>query len=208
MLHAVKKPLIESSSTLNDHKLCVIKPKRHKCATRWEDPANSDLLKMVVSGYPKWQLTPMCLVCRVSYSDGVIRREASQVDLSLMTGPMQSIAVNLPDRVVAVHKETERRSKPRIHELFPVTVHGVDANGEAFEANGALDNLSADGLYMKLGQCIDPGATLTIIIQFWPAPINAEVTPRVLLYGMVLRAELLRGGECGVAIKFTHHRFL
>ena len=121
---------------------------------------------------------------------------------------MQSTAVNLTNRVVTVHEEPERRSKPRIHELFPVTVHGVDGNGEAFEANGVLDNLSADGVYMKLRECIDPGATLTIIIQFWPTPINREATPRVLLYGMVLRAELMPGGECGVAIKFTHHRFL
>jgi len=163
---------------------------------------------MVVGGYSKWQSTPMCLTCRMSYFDSVIIREASQVDLSLITGPKQSPAVNLPNHVAAVYDEPERRSKPRIRELFPLTVHGVDANGEAFEANGVLDNLSADGLYMKLRQCIDPGATLTIIIQFWPAPINVEVTPRVLLYGMVLRAELIPGGECGVAIKFTHHRFL
>jgi hypothetical protein len=138
----------------------------------------------------------------------VIRTEASQVDLSLITAPKKGTEVNLTNRVVAVHEDPERRRKPRIHELFPVTVHGVDANGEAFEANGVLDNLSSDGLYMKLRQCIDPGATLTIIIQFLPAPISAEATPRVLLYGMVLRAELMSGGECGVAIKFTHHRFL
>ena len=116
--------------------------------------------------------------------------------------------MNLPDHSVAVYEVPERRSKPRIHELFPVTVHGVDATGEAFEANGVLDNLSADGLYMKLRQCIYPGATLAIIIHFWPAPINGEPRPRVLLYGMVLRAELMPGGEGGVAIKFTHHRFL
>ena len=116
--------------------------------------------------------------------------------------------MNPPEHLVAVYEFVERRSKPRIHELFPVTVHGVDGNGEAFETNGVLDNLSADGLHMKLRQCIDPGATLTIILQFWPAPINGEVTPRVLIYGMVLRAELMPGGECGVAIKFTHHRFL
>jgi hypothetical protein len=163
---------------------------------------------MVVDGYPKWSSTPMCLVCRISYFGVVIRREASQVDLSLITGPKQSTAVSFPDPLAAVYEVPERRGKPRIHELFPVTVHGVDANGEAFEANGVLDNLSADGLYMKLGQCIDPGATLTIIIQFCPAPINGEPPPRVLLYGMVLRAELKPGGECGVAIKFTHHRFL
>jgi len=167
---------------------------------------------MVVGGYSKWQLTPMCLVCRMSYFDAVIRREASQVDLSLINslilGPKQSTAVNFPDHLVAVYEVPERRSKPRIQELFPVTVHGVDAAGEAFEANGVLDNLSADGLYMKLRQRIYPGATLTIIIQFWPTPINREATLRVLLYGMVLRAELMPGGECGVAIKFTHHRFL
>jgi hypothetical protein len=163
---------------------------------------------MVVGGYSKWQLTTMCLPCRMSYFDNVITTEASHVDLSLITGSKQRTAVNLPNHVVPVRDEPERRSKPRIHELFPLTVHGVDANGEAFEGNGVLDNLSADGLYMKLRQCIDPGATLTIIIQFWPAPIKVEATPRVLLYGMVLRAELTPGGECGVAIKFTHHRFL
>lgn len=150
----------------------------------------------------------MRLVGHLSYFDPVIRREALQVDLSLITGPKQSTSVNLPDHVVAVYKVPERRRKPRIHELFPVTVHGVDGNGEAFEANGVLDNLSVDGLYMKLRQCIGPGATLTIILQFWPARVNGEATPRVLLSGMVLRAELMPGGECGVAIKFTHHRFL
>jgi hypothetical protein len=163
---------------------------------------------MVVDGYPKWSLTPMRLVCRKSYFDAVIRREASQVDLSLITAQQQRPAVNLSAHLVAVYDVPERRGKPRIHELFPVTVHGVDANGEAFEANGVLDNLSADGLYMKLRQCIDPGATVTIIIQFCSTPINVEPTPRVLLYGMALRAELMPGGECGVAIKFTHHRFL
>jgi hypothetical protein len=138
----------------------------------------------------------------------VIITEALHFDPSLMAGPKQGPAVNSRDHVVAVYELPERRSKPRIRELFPVTVHGVDGNGEAFEANGFLDNLSADGLHVKLRQCIDPGATLTIILQFWPAPINGEATPRVLLYGMVLRAALMPGGECGVAIKFTHHRFL
>ena len=116
--------------------------------------------------------------------------------------------MNFRDHSVAVYEVPERRSKPRIHELFPVTVHGVDATGEAFEGNGFLDNVGADGLYMKLSQCIDPGATITVIIHFWPAPMNGEATPRVLLYGVVLRAELMPGGECGVAVKFTHHRFL
>jgi|SRR6266550_2188002 len=149
----------------------------------------------------------VCL-CWMSYFGAVIRREASQVNQSLIVGPKRSTAVNFRDHFVTVYEVPERRSKPRIHELFPVTVHGVDATGEAFEGNGLLDNVSADGLYMKLRQCIDPGATITVIIHFWPAPMDGEATPRVLLYGVVLRADLMSGGECGVAIKFTHHRFL
>ena len=89
-----------------------------------------------------------------------------------------------------------------------MTVHGVDGNGEAFETTSVLDNLSADGLYMRIGQGIEPGATLSIIIQLAPAPINGEPTARVMIYGVVLRAELIPSGSCGVAIKFSRYQFL
>ena len=126
----------------------------------------------------------------------------------LMTGSGQGTTLELYDHVFAVHDAAERRSKPRIYELFPVTVHGVDANGEVFEIDGALDNLSTGGLYMQLGQGVEPGATLSTILRFSRLPSNGEPSLCVVLYGVVLRAELKPDGACGVAVKFTHYRFL
>ena len=116
--------------------------------------------------------------------------------------------MKLADHVLTIHEGIERRSKPRIYELFPVTVHGVDANGEVFEIDGALDNLSTGGLYMQLGQGVEPGATLSIIARFSRLPSDGELAQCVVLYGVVLRAELKPDGACGVAVKFTHYRFL
>ena len=124
-----------------------------------------------------------------------------------MTVPGQGTAVKRSGDS-AIHEGMERRSKPRICEFFPVTVHGVDGNGEAFETATVLDNLSTDGLYMRIGQSIQPGATLSMIIQFATSPINGEPTARAVIYGVVLRAELTPSGACGVAIKFSRYQFL
>jgi hypothetical protein len=126
----------------------------------------------------------------------------------LMTVPGQGTAVKLAGQASAIHDGMERRSKPRICEFFPVMVHGVDGNGEAFETATVLDNLSTDGLYMRIGQSIQPGATLSMIIQFATSPINGEPTARAVIYGVVLRAELTPSGACGVAIKFSRYQFL
>ena len=125
-----------------------------------------------------------------------------------MTVPGQGTAVKLSAHDSAIHEGMERRSKPRICEFFPVTVHGVDGNGEAFETATVLDNLCTDGLYMRIGQSIQPGATLSIIIQFATSPISGELTARAVIYGVVLRAELTPSGACGVAIKFSRYQFL
>ena len=125
-----------------------------------------------------------------------------------MTGSRHDVPVKLANSIPTLREWVERRSKSRIYDLLPVIVHGVDANGEAFETDAVLDNLSADGLYMRLAKCIEPGATLSIIIRFASVPINGEVVPRVVCYGMVLRAEPKTGDACGVAVAFTHNQFL
>ena len=103
---------------------------------------------------------------------------------------------------------SERRTKPRIYDLFRARVYGVDANGEAFETDAVLDNLSAAGLYVELGQRVDPGATLAIILQLCSVATYEASTPRVVLYGIVLRSEPKPNDGCGVAMTLTHHRFL
>jgi hypothetical protein len=116
--------------------------------------------------------------------------------------------VELAQHVSPSNAHIERRKKPRIYDLFPATVHGVDSNGEVFETDAVLDNLSAAGLYIQLGQCIEPGATLAIIVELSAPAVKKKTTSRVVLYGMVLRAERKPNEVCGVAMTLTHHRFL
>jgi hypothetical protein len=116
--------------------------------------------------------------------------------------------VKLAQQLSPNHDGIERRSKPRIYDLFRATVHGVDSSGEVFEADAVLDNLSAAGLYIQLGQCVDPGATLAIIVELSPALVDHNSASRVVLYGTVLRAELKSNDACGVAMRLSHHRFL
>lgn len=104
---------------------------------------------------------------------------------------------------------TERRSKPRIYKPFLATVHGLDVRGKAFEINTRLNDLSACGLYMKLARCVEPGAKLSAFLQFSTTPSNGGVVaPRVAVEGVVLRVELNQSGPYGVALEFTHYRFL
>lgn len=109
---------------------------------------------------------------------------------------------------MTISEGVERRVKPRIDRPFPATVRGMDAGGEAFEINTVLDNLSADGLYLRLRQRVQPGTVLSIIIRLSSAPMNGVHAPRIAIDGVVLRAELKPDGTCGIAIKLTHHRFL
>ena len=112
------------------------------------------------------------------------------------------------DHLLIGNDEGERRSKPRIEGPFSAIVHGVDAGGETFEVYTVIDNLSARGLYLRLNQRLEPGTTLfTVTSLLNPGKIR-EFAPRLALHGVVLRTELKPGGVCGVAVVFSHHRFL
>ena len=102
----------------------------------------------------------------------------------------------------------ERRRKPRIVEYFPVKVRGVDANGEAFELDATLDNLSAGGLYMKLTRRVESDKRLFIVIRLSAAFTDKVSAPRIAVRGRVVRSEQQSTGTYGLAIAFTRHRFL
>ena len=102
----------------------------------------------------------------------------------------------------------ERRCKPRIKGPFPIVVHGVDVVGDTFEIKTVIDNISAGGLYVKIGQRVEPGATLFFHASLSSVERVVELAPRLLLHGVVLRSELTHGSACGVAVAFSHYRFL
>ena len=102
----------------------------------------------------------------------------------------------------------ERRSKPRIENSFPATVRSVNANGEAFETNTVLDNLSARGLYLSVMHQVEQGAKICVVIQFSAGSTVDETRPRVEVFGEVLRAERVWSGAYGIAVVFKGYRFL
>jgi hypothetical protein len=112
------------------------------------------------------------------------------------------------DQLLCGYDGLERRHKPRIIEPFFTRVRGIDASGEAFEANTLLDNISASGLYMRLGRQVNPEVRLFVVIHF-PTCLSGEgVAGRAALLGIVLRSEPRSGGLWGLAIRFTRYRFL
>ena len=87
-------------------------------------------------------------------------------------------------------------------------VRGVNANGEAFETDTHLNNLSRGGLNLKLGQPVKKGAKLFIIMWLAaPESLDAEA-PRVAVRGTVLRVEPRSSGPYNVAVAITNYRFL
>jgi PilZ domain len=102
----------------------------------------------------------------------------------------------------------QRRSKIRIQEPFPVTVRGVDRNGQEFLTETILDDVSAGGFYLRIPQHVEQGGKLFVVIQLSSENACKGITPRVAARGHVLRSEPKPDGRFGLAVEIRHHRFL
>jgi len=99
----------------------------------------------------------------------------------------------------------ERRSVVRLSGRFPARVRGTGRRGEVFVADAVVENISAGGLYLHLGRCVEAGAAIFIIAQLSSAEVCLL---RVAVRGVVLRAVSRPCGEWGVAVAIMRHRFL
>lgn len=106
----------------------------------------------------------------------------------------------------ALAPDGDRRSMLRIEIPFPALVRGVDVHHQAFEEQTVLDNLSANRLSLRLGRCVDLGATLFIVLRLGVQP--DAPAPRVALRGIIQRMEPHSDATCTLAIVFSHYRFL
>ena len=104
--------------------------------------------------------------------------------------------------------EIDRRGKSRVCASFPVTVRGVDTNGERFKFDTVLDNVSSSGLYLHLPYPVVAGTRLFFVVQFSPASTSEVLAPRFAMLGVVRRAELKPDGVYGAAVAFTSRRQL
>jgi hypothetical protein len=101
----------------------------------------------------------------------------------------------------------ERRSKPRIYIPFPAKVSGVNVEGEGFTVSSVIDNLSSEGLYIRIMPCVKPKSRLSIIVSLATAAAPDEIPPRISVNGTVLRVDEKPGGAWGIAVKFKQGRF-
>lgn len=102
----------------------------------------------------------------------------------------------------------ERRSKVRNYEPFPAKVQCTDPNGDLFEIDTVLDNLSTSGLYLRMAQKVQEGDQLSIRIKLPPVSDVAAPGLNVSTEGEVLRVDCLKSDSFGVAVRFTRYRVL
>ena len=104
--------------------------------------------------------------------------------------------------------QLDRRRNLRIYEHFALKVRGVDAEGETFDIDTVLDNLSSGGLYFRLKQRVALGETLFFVIYMSTVREEEKPAPVVAAHGKVIRFEAKGVGSYGIGIAFYHHRFL
>jgi PilZ domain len=103
-------------------------------------------------------------------------------------------------------KWMERRTKFRIQESFPITVRGLNRDGEWFQIDTKLENLSVSGFYMRLPHDVGQGARLFAILEL-SAGRSGSVA-RLAVRGVVTRSIDEADGQYGVAVAIKQHRFV
>jgi hypothetical protein len=101
----------------------------------------------------------------------------------------------------------DQRAKPRISVPFPAEVQGKDEQGKEFSITTVLDNVSGDGLYLRMMPCVDLGAKLSIVLRLLTSSDLVDTDPRFAIEGEVVRADR-KTGACGVAVTFDRIRFM
>ena len=102
----------------------------------------------------------------------------------------------------------ERRRKVRIYEPFPAKVEGTDADGNFFEIETVVDDLSAGGALLQMPRQVAEGEKLSISLTV-PAASEGELKGlRVAAYGVVRRVNPWPNGLLSLAMEFTRFRIL
>jgi hypothetical protein len=111
------------------------------------------------------------------------------------------------ERLAGIPDTRDRRNKLRISMPFHAKVKGLDLAGSEFIVETVLDNISADGLYMRMVPNVEIGANLWIDVGLHTTSHVTEDSPRFSIDGVVVRTEEKPGGAYGVAVSFGKVRF-
>jgi hypothetical protein len=100
-------------------------------------------------------------------------------------------------------KPVERRGQARISRPFAARVCGVSRDGEAFEVDTVLENLSASGSYLRMGEALEVGTKVFLRVRLG---LNGGPGPTADIQGEVVRVEPVAGGGYGIALSFRQYR--
>ena len=100
-------------------------------------------------------------------------------------------------------KLVERRGQARISRRFAARVCGVSRDGEAFEVDTELENLSASGGYVRMGEALEVGAKVFMRVRLG---LDGGRGPTADIQGEVVRVEAPVGGAYGIALSFRQYR--
>ena len=107
----------------------------------------------------------------------------------------------------------ERRRRPRLTVMAPVTVRGVSADGIRFEESELttlLDNFSAGGALLRLHRPDEVGQPLFFVFALPTRSSTAAMVPkaRIAVRGVVRRSKTLSGNAFGIGVEILQHRFI
>jgi hypothetical protein len=91
---------------------------------------------------------------------------------------------------------------------FKATVYVVNGGGEPRQFQGCVENLGAEGLFVKLPELFEEGADLLVITRLSKSPGSDAPAPLVALYGTVVRTEPRPPGGWGHALRYRCKHFL
>ena len=101
--------------------------------------------------------------------------------------------------------KAERRLKARVRYAFPTRAYGTDAQGQSFEFDCALDNISSSGLYLRMPGQLKPGIDLNVVVKFAD---GSKPGATAVLFCEVLRDEVQADGGHGIAMTIKNYHFV
>ena len=112
------------------------------------------------------------------------------------------------DRTSDSYVRPERRGKPRLYCWCPATIRWGEGGGAPSEISAVVNDISASGLYLRLGRGVEQGATLLVTMRFTNSAAAEARGPLVTIHGRVLRVEAQPDGEFGLALSILQHEFV
>jgi hypothetical protein len=102
----------------------------------------------------------------------------------------------------------QRRESARVPLGYPTRLNGIDGEGRPFVEETLLDNLSSDGLYLRLSRSLTPGSSVSVAVRLSSGSTPAADGFSLAAEGTILRAEPQQDGSYGTAVGFKQKRIL